>query len=56
MGGDIDGINLKWSFINVNGWHPVSAILLYCEDEDEDDDKPIEPHVSNYAMSKLARL
>ena len=54
MGGDIDGINLKWPFFHIDGRHPFSAILLYCEDQD--DDEAIEPHVSNYAVSKLARL
>ena len=54
MAGDINGINLKWSFIKVDGRQLSSAILLDCEDED--DDEAIEPHVSNSAISKLARL
>ena len=54
IGSDINGINLKWSFIPLNGRQLFSARLKDCQDEDED--HAIELHLSDYEKSKLARL
>ena len=57
MGGDINGINLKWSFSNVNnGRHLFRAILLNCHGQDDEDNQAMKLHVSDYEISELATV
>ena len=54
MGRDINGINLKWSFIQTDAGHLFTVSPLVCDDKGEDKDQAMELHVSNYERSELA--
>ena len=54
IGSDINGINLKWSFIQTDGGHLFTVSPLVCDDKGEDENQAMELHVSNYERPNLA--